>query len=89
MDKRTEIIHDMGNFERSVGPTPIERASRIGFSGFRDVGGERPIGGGRRGGVEVVSGAGSYARSALKGVQTDKTAITAKQETGLGANRGE
>lgn len=45
MVKQAEIIHGEGNFERFVGPTPIERASRIGFSGFRDVGGERPIGG--------------------------------------------
>ena len=41
------------------------------------------------GGVRVKSGAGPYARSVLKGVQTDKTAITAKQETGLGADRVE
>ena len=87
MDKRAEIIRDEGSFERFVGP--IERASRIGFSGFRDVGGKRPIEGRRRGGIEVDSGAGSCARSTPKGVQTDKTAITAKQETGLGANRGE
>ena len=39
MVKQAEIIHGEGNFERFVGPTPIERASRIGFSGFRDVGG--------------------------------------------------
>lgn len=68
MDKRAEIIHDEGIAERFVGPTTIERR----FSGFRDVGGERPIGGRR---VWADVGAGLYGRSTLKDVQTDKTAI--------------
>lgn len=45
MDKRAEIIHDEDIAERFVGPTAIERTSRSGFSGFRNVGGEQPIGG--------------------------------------------
>jgi hypothetical protein len=87
MDKRAETFHDGGNIERFVGPTPIKRASRIGFSGFRDVGGEQPVDRGKRGGrgtVGVDSGAGPYARSVLKGLQTDKTAIVAKQEDRIG-----
>jgi len=74
-----------GNTERYVGPTTIERASRSGLSGFRDAGdNDRSaggVGGGWGCGRRQSGRAGPYARSVLQGVQTDKTAITAKQET--------
>jgi hypothetical protein len=54
-----------------------QRASRVGFWGFatRGIAADR-----RRGRGYGGTWMGPFARSVLKGVQTDKTAMTAKQE---------